>query len=157
MKRLAAALLAIAVTGVSSNAYADLIAGKVTKRDDGTAVVTMLSDEASAMCDKLYPDSKHAFMEIVSSKTAKPIYRFPGCYAMRENGELSISLKDTNSGRWLNYTSPSSSFRKLQAFKEWPGIKRESSLELEKSVDELYQAMLEVEQEKARGAVEQKP
>lgn len=149
MKRIAAALLALAVTGVASNASATIIAGKLTKRDDGTAVMTLLSDETSKQCDKLYPDTKFASMEIVNSRTAKPIFRFPGCYAMRENGELSISLQDTNTGKWLNYTSPASSFEKSKAFKEWPGIKRESSLEIEKSVDEMWSAMMEYEKEKA--------
>ena len=154
MKRLSPALFALAISAISANAHAEIIASKMSGTDGPRTSVVRLSDETAKLCEQNHPGSKLATMYIYRSKKADLLYHYLGCYAMREPGVLSISFLDKQSGQWLSYTSSASSFQKTEHFKEWPGDKFESSAETERMVDEMLDAMMEVEKEKARGAVE---
>lgn len=161
MKKLSVALFAFALAGMSTTADAKIIAGKLVKNSNGLASMVLLSDETSEICDKEFPGSKFAGMDIAVSRTAQVLYRYPGCYAMREPGVLSISFWDAETSQWTSYMSNVSYYQKTPHFKEWPGEKKtkksaavaEDDAEAEadiKAGEQFYRLLRESEQEQAK-------
>lgn len=150
MKRLSAAVFAFALASMSSGADAGVIAGKLTKMDGGVSSMILLSDEDSRNCDREFPGSKFAALKLANSRTAQVLQQYPGCYAMRGKGEIAVSFWDATSSQWVSYTMQESSFEKSARFTGWPSAPKGFASNYEQEADQLMDAMIDYENEKAR-------
>lgn len=137
---------ALALMLAASSANAAVIAGKLTKFDSGLAAIISLSDENSKNCDKEFPGSKFAALEMAVSRTAQILYRYPGCYTVSSNGDISMWFWDTQNSQWSSSTMNESAFKKSARFTGWPKPPKDYKQE----ADQLFDAMMEYEKEKAR-------
>lgn len=121
MKKLSATLFAIAIAGLSFQANAATIAGKVRDISGGLVSQILLTDEVSKSCDAHFEGTLFAANIIVDARTGRVVYKFPGCYAMRERGEVSLSFWNADLNKWVSFTSLTSTYEKTDHFKGWPG------------------------------------
>ncbi len=151
MKTLIASLIAAAaIIGIAAPANAGVAAYRIQKLENGQTSKILLSDEDSVQCKEFSPGSKFAAMKVVSSTSGMVFYQYPGCYAMREKGTISLSFFDTNISQWVTSTLDESYFEKTFRFTSWPGAPEGYQGNYKRESAELMDAIIEEANSKAR-------
>lgn len=143
-------LAAAAGLMLTTAAQAEVIAAKKMRLDPSHKMLIMLSDERYT-CDG---DKNGRFARIIIARDGamNPSQSYSACYS-HEDGELSIIFWDpvTNDPRDAGTLQMSeASFDKTPRFKGWPGVTKSHQSDYQKEADELFEAVLDYENEKAQ-------
>lgn len=150
MKLRTVVLSAVAGLILATSAQAEIIAAKKMRLDSGNKMLIMLSDERYT-CDG---DRNGSLARIIIARDGAmyPSQTYSACYS-HDNGELNIIFWDptTNDPRDAGTLQMSeASFDKTPRFKGWPGATESHQSDYQKEADELFEAVLDYENERAQ-------